>query len=277
MKYINIGCGSHYSKLPEWVNLDFNHQSNDVITHNLLNGIPYPDNSFDLVYHSHVLEHFSKQDGIFFIHECFRVLKTGGIIRVVVPDLEQIARNYLRNLELGLNNPNDEKVNADYNWMVIEMYDQTVRNKSGGMMADYLFQEHIVNEHFVFERIGEEGKSIRNAYLNNKKNIETPKKNLKTSIKKLLKRLLTIRSNKYYDLGKFRLQGEIHQWMYDRYSLSKLLQHAGFQSIIQRNAFDSYILDWDKYELDGKEGIVRKPDSVFIEAQKIEHNFIEKC
>jgi predicted SAM-dependent methyltransferase len=268
MKYLNIGCGSHYSKLPEWVNLDFNHKNNDVITHNLLNGIPYPDNSFDLVYHSHVFEHFSKKDGVFLIKECFRVLKRGGIIRIVVPDLEQIARNYLRTLELAIDNPNDEKINANYNWMVIEMYDQTVRNKSGGMMAEYLFQDNIVNENFVFERIGDEGKSIRNAYLNNQKNIELPNKSLKKSIKKLLKTILNFRSNKYHDIGKFRLQGEIHQWMYDRYSLLKLLQETDFKSIIQRNAFESYVVNWEKYQLDGHEGIVRKPDSLFIEAIK---------
>jgi predicted SAM-dependent methyltransferase len=270
MKYINIGCGSQYSKLSEWVNLDFNNNVAGVISHNLLKGIPFPDNSFDLVYHSHVFEHFSKKDGVFLMQECFRVLKKGGIIRVAVPDLEQISRNYLHTLELGLNNPNDEKINADYNWMVIEMYDQTVRDKSGGLMAEYLFKDEIVNEDFVFARIGEEGKRIRNAYLRSQKHIEKPKKNLKTIVKKTLKRLLNFRSNKYRDLGKFRLQGEIHQWMYDRYSLSKLLQQVGFQLVIQRNAFDSYILDWEKYELDSKEGIVRKPDSLFIEAKKID-------
>jgi predicted SAM-dependent methyltransferase len=270
MKYLNVGCGSHYSKLPEWVNLDFNHTNNNVIKHNLLRGIPFPNNSFDLVYHSHVLEHFSKQDGVFLLQECFRVLKINGIIRIAVPDLEQIARNYLRILELGIDNPNDEKMSADYNWMLIEMYDQTVRNKSGGMMAEYLFQDKIVNENFVFERIGEEGKSIRNAYLNKQKNIEIQKKNFKTVVKKILKKLLDFRLNKYHNLGEFRLQGEIHQWMYDRYSLSKLLQQVGFQLVIQQNAFDSYTLDWRKYELDGKDGIVRKPDSLFIEAKKIE-------
>jgi predicted SAM-dependent methyltransferase len=270
MKYLNIGCGSHYSNLSEWVNLDFNGNMEDIISHNLLNGIPFPDNSFDLIYHSHVLEHFSKQDGFFLMQECFRVLKKGGIIRVAVPDLEQIARNYLSILELGLINPNDEKINADYNWMVIEMYDQTVREKSGGMMAEYLFQDKIVNENFIFERIGEEGKSIRNAYLKNQKNIEMPRKNFKTIVKKILKTLLNFRSNKYEKLGKFRHKGEIHQWMYDRYSLSKLLQQVGFQLVIQRNAFDSDVLDWEKYGLDGKDGIVRKPDSLFIEAKKIE-------
>jgi predicted SAM-dependent methyltransferase len=63
MKYLNLGCGSHYSTATEWTNLDFTSLDNNVIAHNLLTGIPFEDNSFDLVYHSHVLEHFSKEDG----------------------------------------------------------------------------------------------------------------------------------------------------------------------------------------------------------------------
>src|SRR5206468_10255188 len=34
--------------------------------------------------------------------ECHRVLKPGGILRVVVPDLERIARESIRNLERAL-------------------------------------------------------------------------------------------------------------------------------------------------------------------------------
>ena len=67
MKYLNLGCGSHYSTATEWTNLDFTSLDNNVIAHNLLIGIPFEDNSFDLVYHSHVLEHFSKEDGETFI------------------------------------------------------------------------------------------------------------------------------------------------------------------------------------------------------------------
>ena len=78
MKYLNLGCGSSFLTMSEWTNLDFTSSGESVIAHNLLNGIPYSDNYFDLVYHSHVLEHFSKDDGEAFIAECFRVLKPGG-------------------------------------------------------------------------------------------------------------------------------------------------------------------------------------------------------
>lgn len=92
LNYLNVGCGGKFHK--DWVNVDMTSNSKDVIVANLLKGIPFPDNSFDVVYHSQVLEHFPKEKARDFIKECFRVLKPDGIIRVVVPDLENIVNEY---------------------------------------------------------------------------------------------------------------------------------------------------------------------------------------
>jgi predicted SAM-dependent methyltransferase len=275
MKYLNLGCGSHYSTSKEWTNLDFVSNSKDVIAHNLLNGIPFESQSFDAVYHSHVLEHFSKADGEKFISECFRVLKRGGVIRIAIPDLERIARKYLEFLENGLKNPGDAINKANYEWMLLEMYDQTVRNTSGGNMAAYLFQNKMINEDLVFERIGEEGRSIRNNYLKSKKEIPSEKKPRKISLKDRVKNRIekymlgSLNINKTaHALGKFRQSGEIHQWMYDRYSISQLLRSFDAEKFEIRDAFTSYIPGWSSFELDGKNGVTRKPDSLFVEAIK---------
>ena len=68
----------------------------------------------------------------------------------------------------------------------------------------------------------------------------------------------------YYTIGKFRFGGEIHQWMYDRYSLGKLLQQAGFKNVEVRTAVTSYINDWANYKLDE----TTETASLFIEAVK---------
>src|ERR1700709_1713415 len=108
LPYLNLGCGSHFDR--QWVNVDFSKTGEGVIAHNLLNGIPFNDNTFEVVYHSHVLEHFPKDRAEEFIRECYRVLKPAGIIRVAVPDLEQIVSNYSRLLTLGKTHPDSEKI-----------------------------------------------------------------------------------------------------------------------------------------------------------------------
>lgn len=280
MKYLNVGCGSCFSTKNEWTNLDFMSTGEGVIAHNLLKGIPFENESFDAVYHSHVLEHFSQDDGENLIEECFRVLKPGGILRIAVPDLERIARNYLKYLDQGINDPTNEMITKNYEWTLLEMYDQTVRNESGGNMGKYLHQDTIINEAFVFERIGEEAKSLRKKYWETKQNKtennSTYKTNstslisiswLKRNIKQFLLKKLHVDLTAL-QIGKFRLSGEIHQWMYDRYSLTTLLRAKGGKNIQTKDAFTSYINDWIKYGLDGNGDDVRKPDSLFMEAFK---------
>jgi len=67
----------------------------------------------------------------------------------------------------------------------------------------------------------------------------------------------------------FRMSGEVHQWMYDRYSLKKILGETGFVDIQQCCADQSEIPDFNSYLLDIEpNGNVRKPDSFFMEARK---------
>jgi len=70
----------------------------DIITWNLARGIPFPDRTVDVVYHSHLLEHIDREDARTFLLECRRVLKPGGVIRVAVPDLEKWANGYIRSI-----------------------------------------------------------------------------------------------------------------------------------------------------------------------------------
>lgn len=271
MKYLNLGCGSTYSSASEWTNLDFVSNDENVIAHNLLAGIPFENNTFDLVYHSHVLEHFAKEDGEQFIQDCFRVLKPSGIIRIAIPDLETIVREYIKNLEYGINHPDDKNAEANYNWIMLELFDQTVRNKRGGNMGKYLTQEKMPNETYIYNRIGQEGKSFRENFLAKNKNaiqqISPATLPFKQKIKNKIFSLLKI-NPQAQEIGVFRLSGEIHQWMYDRYSLGKLLQKTGFQQIEIKTATTSYLQAWKSYALDANKEIVRKPDSLFIEAIK---------
>lgn len=278
LNYLNVGCGSKFHK--DWINVDMKSNSTDIIAVNLLNGIPFPDNSFDVVYHSQVLEHIPNEKAQNFIKECFRVLKPEGIIRVVVPDLENIVDEYKKKLTENLENPNDLSA-ANYDWIILEMYDQTVRNYSGGQMVEFLKQPNMINEQYVIDRIGFVGRSIRNSYLRgNTENtlsgnftkafssVSSFKKAVRYIYRKIKQKIKDQQLSEISKTGAFRLGGEIHMWMYDRYSLSRLLKNCGFEEISVKSPFESIIPKWIEYELDVKDGLIYDPTSLFIEARK---------
>lgn len=59
--------------------------------------LPYTDNSIEQVYCSHVLEHLEKWQTINLLKEVKRILKKGGIMRIVLPDLKKILEVYSKN------------------------------------------------------------------------------------------------------------------------------------------------------------------------------------
>lgn len=246
--YLNLGCGEHFHA--DWINIDFHAKSPEVIAYNLRNNIPLSDRSVQVVYHSHLLEHLPKSEAEPFLRECYRVLKSDGIIRVVVPDLEQIVRLYLKSLEEA--SQGSPAGAANYEWIILEMYDQVARHYSGGEMAAYLAQNPMQNEEFVRARLGVDGeKSIdklrsRGKYSSPDRTGLTPER-----------------------IGKFRQSGEVHQWMYDRYSLELLLKKVGFCDVKVCLASESRIPDFQSYSLDiMPDGRIRKADSLFMEASK---------
>lgn len=61
----------------------------------VVRGLPIRSASCRAVFASHVLEHLSREDCLKALDESFRLLKRGGILRVVVPDLQRICSAYM--------------------------------------------------------------------------------------------------------------------------------------------------------------------------------------
>jgi predicted SAM-dependent methyltransferase len=270
LPFINLGCGFTFDEL--WTNVDFISTGKNVIAHNLTRGIPFGNETFKAVYHSHVLEHFTKEGAENFIAECYRVLQHKGCIRIAVPDLETIARNYIKYLEACLNG--DGSAREKYNWTILEMYDQTVRTKGGGEMIEYIRDASKNNDDFLIERNGNETRLlIRNFRGVKDKSATNEAKSfsiagLRGRVKNKLISLLLKEDVVALNTGRFRLGGEIHQWMYDRYSLAELLKKHGFINPRVVSATHSSIANWESFNLDLLDGKVRKPDSLFMEADK---------
>lgn len=65
----------------------------------VVKGLPVAAGSCRGIYCSHVLEHLALHDADAALKEVFRCLKPGGMFRLVLPDLEQLAREYLAGKE----------------------------------------------------------------------------------------------------------------------------------------------------------------------------------
>ena len=268
LKLLNLGCGTRYHK--DWINIDFVSNNKDISAYNLLKGIPYQGNTFDVVYHSHLIEHFPKEKATDFIKECYRILTPGGIIRMATPNLEEIVKNYIKYLNRSLQN--DKTAEFKYDWTMIEMYDQCIRNFTGGEMGKLYSRNNNSISNFIYKRMGIE--LTRKTEINIKNNLKKNIKKIlplvsKIDLKDLLLRLILGRDFRYYQLGKFRLSGEIHQWMYDRFSLKRLLVQNKFKDVKICQATESRVPNLNSYNLDiNPDGTVYKPDSIFIEAVK---------
>ena len=252
----NIGCGATLH--PAWDNFDLVPSAPDVRSLDLARGISLPDYSYEVVYSSHVLEHLPRNVAPRVCREFYRILKSGGIVRLVVPDLEAIASNYL--LALQAASQGDPQAAARHEWMTLEMLDQMARSISGGFMGRMWWSRPLVVRDFIVERLGQEAT----------KELEEIDKAIAGGKAPLLPEEI------YHGNGvsekdelNFRRTGEIHRWMYDRISLGRLLADVGFCDIRVRGPAESSIANFADYYLDtDAKGKVRKPDSLFIEAVK---------
>lgn len=90
---INMGCGWRYFG-PDWVHIDggdYEHLDYQDIT--CLE--QFKDNSVDLIYASHVIEYFDREQVVDVLKEWQRVLKPNGVLRIAVPDFESMVSLYL--------------------------------------------------------------------------------------------------------------------------------------------------------------------------------------
>lgn len=157
MLILNLGCGTKTCAHPAVVNLDHSlylrircHPMLRLIARllvrghrgdtlrrlpdnlracDLRKGLPYATGSVDVVYHSHLLEHLDRDAAAGFLKEGWRVLRAGGVQRVVVPDLERLCRRYLASLDDCLGRTASR---ADHEQHIADLIEQSVRREAFG-------------------------------------------------------------------------------------------------------------------------------------------------
>ncbi len=90
---VNIGCGSRGH--PDWVNVDFMALPSVNCVYDCRKRLPFPDGSVRMIFTEHFFEHIDyTEETPCFLSECRRVLKAGGVLRIVVPDAGRYLRAY---------------------------------------------------------------------------------------------------------------------------------------------------------------------------------------
>jgi len=170
MKILNLGCGTKTSSHRDVLNVDwsillrlrkhrlmspliplvlsgdrlerFRALPTNIVVHDLAKGIPVPDESVDVVYHSHMLEHLDRDVVEDFLVEARRVLKKGGVHRIVVPDLEAICKAYIA--DVGRCDA-DTSFAPEHDAYVARLLEQSVRKEAHGTSRQPALRRRIEN------------------------------------------------------------------------------------------------------------------------------------
>ena len=90
IRYLEIGSGN--IRLPGFETLDIIGGRNVDYVYDASKPLPFEDNTFDLIYASHVLEHIPWYKTEEVLKEWVRILKPGGILEVWIPDGLKICK-----------------------------------------------------------------------------------------------------------------------------------------------------------------------------------------
>jgi len=267
---LNLGCGAEGH--PAFVNVDIA-AGPGIVRHDLRQGVPFPDATYDLVYHSTMLSMLRPSEALSFMRECRRVLKPGGVLRVVTEDLEQMCRVYLEKLEAAY--AGDKQSEKDYEWMILELYDQATRDSAGGQMARYLSEDPLPNEAFIYARVGEQGRRMVSGARSRAATVgqssraaRSLPRRLRAAVRKvILTAVLGADGLNAFEMGRFRQSsGQVSYRMYDRYSLRQLFLNAGLSGISLRSPTESAYSCWNDLNLDvSSEGHVARPHALIME------------
>lgn len=151
---INLACGGGYVVGDGWLNFDYAGSSPAVQTVDLLSRMLLASNKAALVYSSHFLEHIPRNQVPCFLSERWRILQPGGVLRLVVPDSENLYRTNLGHRDRG------EHAQADL--VVLLLLNQCVHRESGVELGCFYHQLRMAPEAnseamaFVRHRTGED-------------------------------------------------------------------------------------------------------------------------
>jgi predicted SAM-dependent methyltransferase len=101
-KKIKLHLGCYHKKIYGFINIDARGEVEPDIIDDALELKKIENETVDLVYASHLLEHFKREDSIKALKRWYEVLKPGGVLRLAVPDLEAAFGYYQKTKDLKI-------------------------------------------------------------------------------------------------------------------------------------------------------------------------------
>ncbi len=105
---VMINLGSGHWKLDGWVNVDLDLSSTPDVLADLSARLPFRDGVARCMHTEDFIDQLTLEQAALFLRECHRILGPGGILRVLTPDLEQLAGLYRDDPERLIGLWNDE-------------------------------------------------------------------------------------------------------------------------------------------------------------------------
>lgn len=92
---IRINLGSGHYKLRGWVNVDLDLDSRPQVLADLSAGLPFRDACAEYMHTEDFIDQLELDGAAGFLRECHRILRPGGVIRVLTPNIEKLCRMYI--------------------------------------------------------------------------------------------------------------------------------------------------------------------------------------
>lgn len=89
---LHLGCGNKH--IDGFTNIDARPLDGVDVVDNIITLTEYENNSVKLIYASHVLEHIGRNEYMSVLKRWYDILEPNGILRLAVPDIEQVVNYY---------------------------------------------------------------------------------------------------------------------------------------------------------------------------------------
>jgi predicted SAM-dependent methyltransferase len=100
MKEVKLNLGCFERKIPDFINIDIREDIGPDLVDDVFALEKIKNNSVDLIYACHVLEHADYAESEKALKRWHQVLKKGGVLRLAVPDMEAHFAHYFYHRDL---------------------------------------------------------------------------------------------------------------------------------------------------------------------------------